>query len=100
MSGATIANEIRAIAAGLAGKRLDVIQVRDLMIDTSKGTNSARKRSTQSSSLADNDRASAESYYKAWARSLDTKLKDTRTGTDNPKPQRVSNPKRPTARKP
>lgn len=89
MAGVTIANEIRAIASGLAGKRLDAIQVKDLMIDTSKGGSSEHKSgrklgSARKASSADSDRAAAESYYKAWSRSIQSKLKDAEHQT-NPK---------------
>lgn len=98
MAGATIANEIRAIAGGLAGKRLDAIQVRDLMIDTNTDRNRGgnTKRVSKRKGDNNNDRAAAESYYKAWSRSLDTKLKDVQ----GDKPKRVlPNRKRPTARR-
>jgi len=79
MSGATIANEIRAIAGGLAGKRLDPIQAKDLMIDTSMG---AERKSTGKGKVASKaistraDRVRAEEYHKAWALSLEAKVKE------------------------
>lgn len=92
MAGATIANEIRAIASGLAGKRLDAIQVRDLMIDTSglqahESENDNRRRLSGSRSRSrtakgtgnDNDLAAAENYYKLWAKSIRAKVKESQT---------------------
>ncbi len=99
MSGATIANEIRAIAAGLAGKRLDAIQVSDLMINTSKvkgDSKSARQRRSSQTASRD-DRAAAESYHRAWARSIQAKMKDIETNK-TPKTSKP-NRKRPISRR-
>lgn len=69
--GTVIANEIRAIAGGLAGKRLDAVQVSDLMIDTGKG-----RKAEVASTNADNNRAKA--YHDRWAESLQRKLEESK----------------------
>lgn len=83
MSGATIANEIRAIAAGLAGKKkVKFVQVKDLMLDTeaSSSRRPRRRTGTRDTDAIDADRAAAESYYKAWSRSIKTKAKEIEEG--------------------
>jgi hypothetical protein len=101
MAGAAIANEIRAIAGGLAGKRLDAIQIKDLMIDTEKARGKGSKSRSKSSTKRnrdDNDRAAAENYYQAWSRSIRAKAKEI----ENPKPKAArkatSKPSRPSRR--
>lgn len=121
IAGATIANEVRLIAGGLAGKRLDVIQVEDLMIDTLRAKSKAEdkagsvsrrsqpqsrsiSRSRSQSQSSRDDRAAAENYYHLWARSLQAKLDDAQRSKTTEKPNRVidhdRNRKRSTPRRP
>lgn len=79
MAGAAIANEIRAIAAGLAGKKeVKFVQVKDLMLDT--GVSSSHGSKLRDTRDIDTDRAAAENYYKAWSRSIKTKTKEIEEG--------------------
>lgn len=95
MAGAAIANEIRAIAAGLAGKKeVKFVQVKDLMLDTEASSSRGSKR--RDTRDIDTDRAAAESYYKAWARSIKTKAKEIEEGkikSPDYKPKSKSKPK-------
>jgi hypothetical protein len=93
MAGVTIANEIRAIAAGLAGEKLDPIQVKDLMIDTGKGRKAKRSKKT----CSDSDRIAAENYYKLWSQSIKSKVKEA----ESPNPDKPSRArKRPSLSRP
>lgn len=79
MAGATIANEIRAIAAGLVGeKNVKFVQVKDLMLDTEASSSRGSKR--RDTRDIDTDRAAAESYYKVWSRSIKAKVKEIEEG--------------------
>lgn len=59
IAGCTIANEIRAIAGGLAGKSLKMIQVKDLLFNFEKRNKEGEK---------------SNDYYKRWETSIKQQL--------------------------
>lgn len=75
LAGCAIANEIRTIAGGLGGKRLDAVQLKDLMPDFGKRSIGGGKNQQQE------DRKNAAEYHRKWMESKAERLaKLTGTG--------------------